>query len=79
MVDQPGTPDDAGAEEDEQSGLQEVLSHPAHVAFLAGCVIVGAILSYMLIDSGLSAPRRIVGGALIGGFGWLLAMVHRII
>lgn len=66
-------------EVEERSGLRELMSSPAHVAFFVGCVVVGATLSYLLIEGDLSAPRRIVGGALLGGFGWLLAMVHRII
>jgi hypothetical protein len=75
--DEPGSAPDNAAEE--QSGLREIFSSPVHVAFFVACLIVGATLSYLLVEGDLSGPRRIVGGAIVGGFGWLLAMVHRII
>jgi len=55
-----------------------IAAHPLASAAFAGCVILGAVLAYSFLGEDFSVIRRIVGGALLGGLGWLLVMVGRL-
>ena len=59
--------------------VEVVRAHPIATLFFVLCVLGGALLSYVLIgDESLSPVRRIAGGALMGGIGYLLAMISRL-
>jgi hypothetical protein len=57
----------------------EARQHPAATAALAVCVVAGAALCALYLPESISLPRRIGGGAVMGGMSWLLVMVGRII
>ena len=50
---------------------------PGHI--LVFCIAGGTILAGALIPESISLPRRLLGGAILGGLSWLLVMVGRLI
>jgi len=68
-----------GAAEGKPNDLRGVITrYPVASLLFVVCVAGGAALSYVLIGDDLSALRRIAGGALMGGIGYLLVMVGRL-
>jgi len=43
------------------------------------CVIAGATLGAAYLPESLSMPRRLLGGALLGGLSWLIPSFGRLI
>ncbi len=61
-------------------GLRSVVAeHPWTSASLLASVLLGAALSSYFVTEDLSLVRRLLGGAVFGGLGWLLVMVGRVI
>ena len=66
--------------EEAEGLLATIRSQPLRAGTLALCVIAGATLGLLYIpEEALSVPRRLFGGALLGGLSWLLVMVGRVI
>ena len=59
--------------------IAESKDHPAATAALVFCIAGGTILAGALIPESISLPRRLLGGAILGGLSWLLVMVGRLI
>jgi hypothetical protein len=53
--------------------------HPLHVALLGACVLSGALIGAHFLPEELSMPRKVLGGALLGGLSWLIPSFGRII
>lgn len=86
MPDEPGSHGDAQGStkhEHEPEGafslFTEARRHPGATVALALCILAGAVLAALMLPESISLPRRIVGGAVMGGLSWLLVMVGRII
>ena len=76
-------PEDGEAETKRASGprawIAESKDHPAATAALVFCILGGTILAGSLMPESISLPRRVLGGAILGGLSWLLVMVGRLI
>ena len=59
--------------------IEALRRHPLRVMGLAACVLLGAALAAALLPGDLSMPRRLLGGALLGGLSWLIPSFGRII
>jgi hypothetical protein len=71
---------DAKHEAEAEGLLATIRSQPIRAVTLVLCMIAGATLGLLYIpEEALSVPRRLFGGALLGGLSWLLVMVGRII
>ena len=57
----------------------EARQHPVATGALALCIVAGAVLCGLYLPESISLPRRVAGGAVMGGMSWLLVMVGRII
>ena len=58
---------------------EAIRRHPVRVIGLMACVIAGATLGAAYLPESLSMPRRLVGGALLGGLSWLIPSFGRLI
>ena len=76
-------PGDGAVETERASGprawIAESKDHPLATAALVFCILGGAILAGTLMPESISWPRRVLGGAILGGLSWLLVMVGRLI
>jgi hypothetical protein len=59
--------------------FEAIRRHPVRVIGLMACVIAGATLGVAYLPESLSMPRRLVGGALLGGLSWLIPSFGRLI
>lgn len=59
--------------------LEEARRHPGATVAFALCVVAGIALGGWLLPESISLPRRLAGGAIMGGLSWLLVMVGRLI
>jgi len=59
--------------------IETIRRHPFRVIALTVCVIAGGALGAAYLPDSLSMPRRVVGGALLGGLSWLIPSFGRII
>jgi len=75
----PVTPTVEATEDGAFSLLTEARRHPGATLALALCIVAGMILCAFLLPESISLPRRIAGGAVMGGMSWLIVMVGRII
>lgn len=62
-----------------ESLVTEAMRHPAATIALVLCILGGAVLSGLFMPESITLPRRVVGGAVMGGLSWLLVMVGRLI
>jgi len=75
----PGNSTEPDADSPGNPVKEYVTENPISATLLVVAMIGGATASYFVFEGSLSAPRRILGGA-ISGFGcWLLVMVGRLI
>lgn len=79
----PNDPDSSDSAEPAQkrsdSLLAEAIRHPGATIALALCILGGAALSGLFMPESITLPRRIAGGAVMGGMSWLLVMIGRLI
>jgi hypothetical protein len=59
--------------------VQALRRHPLRAGSLAACIVAGALLGANFLPEDLSMARRVLGGALLGGFSWLISSFGRII
>ena len=59
--------------------LETVRRHPLRAIALSACIVAGGVLGSMYLPESLSMPRRVLGGALLGGLSWLIPSFGRII
>jgi hypothetical protein len=59
--------------------LEEARRHPGATLAFGLCVVAGVVLGGWLLPESISLPRRLAGGAIMGGLSWLLVMVGRLI
>jgi len=57
----------------------EARRHPVPTIALVLCIVAGAVLCGLFMPESISLPRRVAGGAVMGGMSWLLVMVGRLI
>ena len=53
--------------------------HPWLVTALAACMVAGSLLAWHFLPHEISAPRRILGGALLGFLSYLVVMMGRML
>lgn len=74
---------DSAETTDRESGtkslLAEAAEHPGATAALVVCIVGGAALAGLYMPESTSLPRRVTGGAVMGGMSWLLVMVGRLL
>ncbi len=69
-------------EADERGGeslFAEAMRHRLATAALLLCIVAGAAIGGLYVPESIGLPRRVLGGALLGGVSWLLVMMGRII
>lgn len=72
--------DDPDAREQESESLfAEAMRHRLATAALLACIVAGAAIGGLYLPDSIGLPRRVLGGALLGGVSWLLVMMGRII
>ena len=79
MVDQEHTRKKGFVEPRPSSITQALRNHPLRALLLAACVAAGALIGAHYLPEELSTPRRVLGGALLGGLSWLIPSFGRII
>ena len=63
-----------------EGGLRAtVTENPWATATLLASIVLGAAISVHFVTGDLSFVRKLCGGAIFGGLGWLLVMVGRVI
>jgi len=63
-----------------EGGLRGVVAeNPWATATLLSSIVIGAAISVHFVTGDLSFVRKLCGGAIFGGLGWLLVMMGRVI